>query len=82
MIADAPNTKPGIGANGINHTSPSRDESGLSQELLRDLKGKLTFWQTEATRNLLSALRRGLTDAEFHQMCDDLARDIVTYGDI
>lgn len=33
-------------------------------------------------REGLACLRRGLTDAEFHELCDDLARDIVLYGDI
>ena len=64
------------------YTSPSRDESTLSQNLLRHLKCNMTFQQVESMREGLACLRRGLTDAEFHELCDDLARDIVLYGDI
>jgi hypothetical protein len=63
-------------------TSPSRTESTLSQELLWHLKQNMRFGQVEAMREGLSCLRRGLTDAQFHELCDDLARDLDNYGDI
>lgn len=60
--------------------SSPRSESNLSQSLLRHLKKNLNFRQVEWTRESLSMLRQGLTDEQFHELCDDLARDLENYG--
>lgn len=55
-------------------------EMAITQKELRIIK-RLSFWQVEAARNLMTTLRKACdNDEEFDRISKSLARDFEYYG--